>query len=65
MPIAVEVVSKEKFAEWVRSKGGSLPGEKVAEATVPTAPAAAAPAAPATEAAPAAPATSQPATAQN
>lgn len=65
MPIAVEVVSKEKFAEWVRSKGGSLPGEKVAEATVPAAPAAAAPAAPATEAAPAAPATSQPATAQN
>jgi cytochrome c oxidase subunit 2 len=65
MPIAVEVVSKEKFAEWVRSKGGSLPGEKVAEATVPAAPAAAAPAAPATEAAPAAAATSQPATAQN
>lgn len=65
MPIAVEVVSKEKFAEWVRSKGGSLPGEKVAEAAVPAAPAAAEPAAPATEAAPAAPATSQPATAQN
>ncbi|MGC6330587.1 cytochrome c oxidase subunit II [Rhizorhabdus sp. FW153] len=65
MPIAVEVVSKEKFAEWVRSKGGSLPGEKVAEATVPAVPAAAEPAAPATEAAPAAPATSQPATAQN
>lgn len=65
MPIAVEVVSKEKFAEWVRSKGGSLPGEKVAEATVPAAPAAAEPAAPATETAPAAPATSQPATAQN
>jgi len=65
MPIAVEVVSKEKFAEWVRSKGGSLPGEKVAEATVPAVPAAAEPAAPATETAPAAPATSQPATAQN
>lgn len=65
MPIAVEVVSKEKFAEWVRSKGGSLPGEKVAEAAVPAVPAAAEPAAPATEAAPAAPATSQPATAQN
>ncbi|MFZ5705583.1 MAG: cytochrome c oxidase subunit II [Pseudomonadota bacterium] len=65
MPIAVEVVSKEKFAEWVRSKGGSLPGEKVAEAAVPPAPAAAEPAAPATETAPAAPATSQPATAQN
>ncbi len=27
MPIAVEVVSKEDFATWVRSKGGKMPGE--------------------------------------
>jgi cytochrome c oxidase subunit 2 len=26
MPIAVEVVSKEKFAAWVASKGGKMPG---------------------------------------
>ncbi|MES2498416.1 MAG: cytochrome c oxidase subunit II [Pseudomonadota bacterium] len=66
MPIAVEVVSKEKFAEWIRSKGGKLPGE-AAPAAAPEA----ATAAPATDAAvpgtaaPAAPVTSQPATAQN
>lgn len=71
MPIAVEVVSKEKFAEWVKSKGGTLPGEKVAEAVAPAATPAAAdetpaadPAVPGTTA-PAAPVTSQPATAQN
>lgn len=69
MPIAVEVVSKGKFAEWVHSKGGKLPGEAVAAAPA-AAPAAATPvpaadaAVPGT-AAPAAPATSQPATAQN
>ncbi|MCU0729674.1 MAG: cytochrome c oxidase subunit II [Sphingopyxis sp.] len=40
MPIAVEVVSRERFAEWVASKGGAMPG---AEAAAP-APAAAAPA---------------------
>jgi cytochrome c oxidase subunit 2 len=27
MPIAVEVVSPEKFAAWVKSKGGTMPGE--------------------------------------
>jgi cytochrome c oxidase subunit II len=66
MPIAVEVVSKEKYAEWVHSKGGKMPGEgAVAEAAPAAAPAAA-------EAAPAAAApaeadanSSQPAPAQN
>lgn len=67
MPIAVEVVSKEKFAEWVRSKGGTMPGEAAAPAATPEA-AAAAPAADAavpgtTE--PSSPVTSQPASAQN
>jgi len=58
MPIAVEVVSKDKFAEWVHSKGGKLPGEEpAAEAPAPAADAAAT--------AQAAPATSQPAIAQN
>ncbi|MGS1018391.1 cytochrome c oxidase subunit II [Allosphingosinicella humi] len=47
MPIAVEVVSKEQYAAWVASKGGTMPGQAPAEA----APAEAAPAAP--EAAPA------------
>lgn len=63
MPIAVEVVSKEKFAEWVHSKGGKLPGEEAVAAPAATTPAPAegAPAAPA----PAAPVTSQPATTQN
>lgn len=46
MPIAVEALPPEKFAAWVRSKGGAMPGE------APAAPAAAAP----TAAAPAAPA---------
>ncbi len=32
MPIAVEVVSKEKFEEWVRAKGGKMPGEDAAAA---------------------------------
>ena len=41
MPIGVEVVSKEDFAEWVRAKGGKMPGDAAAEA----APAAATPAA--------------------
>lgn len=27
MPIGVEVVSKEDFAEWVRAKGGKMPGD--------------------------------------
>jgi len=76
MPIAVEVVSKEKFAEWVHSKGGKMPGEEAAAAAAPAAAPAAATAAPvegaplappaaAGAAAPAAPVTSQPATAQN
>ena len=43
MPIAVEVVTPERFAQWIKSKGGTMPGEKLAEA----APAAAAQAAPA------------------
>ena len=72
MPIAVEVVSKAKFAEWIRSKGGTMPGEAVAAAPAApvAAPAAATPtpsvdpAVPGT-AAPATPTTSQPATAQN
>ncbi|MDQ8756894.1 cytochrome c oxidase subunit II [Sphingosinicella sp. LHD-64] len=38
MPIAVEVVSRERFAQWVASKGGTMPGAE---------PTAAAPAAPA------------------
>lgn len=63
MPIAVEVVSKDKFAEWVRAKGGKMPGDAepaaAAPATAPTpvaAPATPPPAAPAPAvAAPAAP----------
>jgi cytochrome c oxidase subunit 2 len=64
MPIAVEVVSKDKFAEWVHSKGGKMPGEQAAaEPAAAPAPTPVAPAA--TPVAPAAPTTSQPATAQN
>jgi cytochrome c oxidase subunit 2 len=77
MPIAVEVVSKAQYAQWVASKGGTMPGAKPAanpDATSPASPATAAPAAPlpapatgptenVTTAAPAP--TSQPATAQN
>ena len=74
MPIAVEVVSRAKFAEWVHSKGGKMPGEEAAAAPAPApaaavpAPAEGAPAAPVVGAgaAPAIPpTTSQPATAQN
>ena len=74
MPIAVEVVSRAKFAEWVHSKGGKMPGEEAAAAPAPApaaavpAPAEGAPAAPVVGAgaAPATPpTTSQPATAQN
>ena len=36
MPIGVEVVSKKDFAEWVKAKGGKMPGE-----AAPAAPAAA------------------------
>lgn len=66
MPIHVKVVSKDAFAAWVASKGGSMTkaaDEAAAVAEAPAAPAAdaaaptdAAPAAPATAAAPAAPA---------
>ncbi|MEQ1725572.1 MAG: cytochrome c oxidase subunit II [Sphingopyxis sp.] len=51
MPIAVEVVSAARFAEWVASKGGTMPGAAApatAAAAVPTAaPASTAPAVPA------------------
>jgi cytochrome c oxidase subunit II len=30
MPIAVEVVSKEDFATWIRAKGGHMPGDEAA-----------------------------------
>lgn len=33
MPIAVEAVSKEKFAQWVAAKGGTMPGAKAEPAT--------------------------------
>jgi cytochrome c oxidase subunit II len=58
MPIAVEALPPEKFAAWVRSKGGAMPGEAVV-APAPAATTAAAPAAPAATpaAAPAAAAT--------
>lgn len=44
MPIAVEAVSPERYAAWVRSKGGSMPGDAPAAAPTDNA-AAAAPAA--------------------
>lgn len=58
MPIAVEVVSAERFAQWVASMGGTMPNT-AAPAAAPATTAAAAPAAPATPAipAPVAPAT--------
>jgi cytochrome c oxidase subunit 2 len=77
MPIAVEVVSPAKYAAWVASKGGTMPGAKPAAATpdstgaspatTPAIPAAAAPqpATPATEPVIKEPATNQAATAQN
>jgi len=72
MPIAVEVVTPARFAEWVKTKGGTMPGEKPSAAeTLPTAGAAplaptpAAPLAPPTPGAAAPGATSQAATAQN
>jgi cytochrome c oxidase subunit II len=43
MPIAVEALPPEKFAAWVKAKGGKMPGEEAAAAA--TVPAAAAPAA--------------------
>lgn len=59
MPIAVEVVSAERFAQWVASKGGTMPS--AADAATPAAPAAAASPAPAP--APATPAPAAPAAA--
>ncbi|WP_156680370.1 cytochrome c oxidase subunit II [Sphingomonas profundi] len=50
MPIAVDVVSREQFAAWVASKGGTMPGARPAanpDATSPASPATAGPAAPA------------------
>lgn len=35
MPIAVEALPPEKFAAWVKAQGGSMPGEKKAEAAAP------------------------------
>lgn len=54
MPIAVEVVSKEKFAQWVHAQGGKMPGEAEA-APAPAADNAAAPAPAAAETTAAAP----------
>ncbi len=34
MPIAVEVVSKEDFATWIRAKGGHMPGDEAAAPAV-------------------------------
>jgi cytochrome c oxidase subunit 2 len=72
MPIAVEVVSKEKFAQWIAFKGGTMPGAKPAATPETAAPAAAAatPAPVATDTPVAGtgstpPVTSQPAVAQN
>ncbi len=69
MPIAVEVVTPARFAEWVKTKGGTMPGENpsAAEATpAPTAPPAPTPATDTTTPGAAAPAaTAQAATAQN
>jgi len=36
MPIAVEVVSRERFAQWVGSRGGAMPGARPAAAAAPT-----------------------------
>jgi cytochrome c oxidase subunit 2 len=50
MPIVVEALPPEKFAAWVKAKGGQMPGDKAAVAApaagaaTPAAPAAAAPA---------------------
>jgi cytochrome c oxidase subunit 2 len=74
MPIAVEVVTPAQYAQWVASKGGTMPGAKPAnnpDATKPTSPATAGtpPPAPPTDAtvnaAEPAQTTSQPAVAQN
>ncbi|MFM9978460.1 MAG: cytochrome c oxidase subunit II [Sphingomonadaceae bacterium] len=41
MPIAVEAVSKEAFAQWIAAKGGTMPGAATAAAPVSPAPVAA------------------------
>lgn len=55
MPIAIEALPPEKFAAWIKAKGGTMPGEKKPEAAAPAAaaPSAAAPAPAATTPAPA------------
>ncbi|MES2119763.1 MAG: cytochrome c oxidase subunit II [Pseudomonadota bacterium] len=63
MPIGVEVTSPARFAEWVASKGGHMPGAKPAAAPANAMPAAATPAA--AEPAVQQPATNQAATAKN
>lgn len=35
MPIVVEVVTPERFAQWVRLQGGSMPGDAVEAETIP------------------------------
>jgi len=66
MPIAVEVVPEAQFAQWIASKGGTMPGSRPA-AAAPASPPAATPAAVPANAEPAVaqPATNQAATAQN
>ena len=59
MPIAVEVVTPAQFAQWVASKGGTMPGAKPAAA-----PDASAPAPAASSPAPAVPAPATPGTAE-
>lgn len=44
MPISVQVVSKEVFAQWIHSKGGTMPEDKKAEAAAAPAANASAPA---------------------
>jgi cytochrome c oxidase subunit 2 len=53
MPIAVEAVPRAQFEQWIRSQGGTLPGEaaEAAPAAAPSAASAPAPAASPTEAA--------------
>ena len=47
MPIAVEAVSKEQFAQWVAAKGGKMPGAPAAPATTAVSSAPISPASPA------------------
>ena len=62
MPINIEVVTPAQYAQWIASKGGTMPGAKPAAAAVTPA---AAPVEAATNTAIEQPATNQPATAQN